>query len=113
MCDSAFLPPSLSASRPPSQLHPNAESLRFSGGANDTYVGGVSGMVIHDPDLNKIILAFAGTQMTDLMEWANNLNGELIDYPPCGGDGCQVHAGLYADYQVRDAMEGWFRYVAM
>lgn len=57
-------------------------------------------MVIHDPDLNKIILVFAGTQVTDLIVWANNLNGELIDYPACGGNGCQVHAGFYADYQV-------------
>ena len=66
-------------------------------------------MVVHDPDLNKVILAFAGTQVTDLMVWANNLNGELIDYPPCGGDGCQVHAGFYADYQVTRCgwMESW------
>ncbi|GAB5032291.1 lipase [Nannochloropsis oceanica] len=84
------------------QLHPNAESLRFSGGTNGTGVGrgSVSGMVIHDPDLNKVILAFAGTQVTDLIVWANNLNGELIDYPACGGNGCQVHAGFYADYQA-------------
>jgi hypothetical protein len=86
---------------PPSQLHPNAESLRFSGGANDTKgVGGISGMIIHDPDLNKVILAFAGTQVTDLLVWAKNLHTELIDYPPCGAAGCQVHAGFYADYQV-------------
>lgn len=89
-----FLPPSLPPPTQP-QLHPNAESLRFS-----SNITGISGMVVHDPDLNKVILAFAGTQVGDLLVWANNLNGELIDYPPCAVDGCQVHQGFYEDYQV-------------
>jgi len=80
------------------QLHSHAEAFRFSGGVNGT---GVSGLVVHDSDINKIILVFAGTQPGDLAAWANNLNGELTGYTPCADAGCQVHTGFYADYQVK------------
>ncbi len=90
-------------------LHPNTEILRFHG-TDKTNTTGITGFVAHDPDLNKVILAFAGTQPGDLVTWAGNVDGELMDYPPCVG--CQVHTGFMDDYRgLEKAMKEAVGYV--
>jgi esterase/lipase superfamily enzyme len=51
---------------PTCQLHPRAEVLRFGSSMGQVEA---SGFVAYDPDLDKIIVAFSGTRVTDIASW--------------------------------------------
>lgn len=62
---------------------PNTQVLRFTSEETST-----SGFVGYDPEEERIVLAYAGTQPGDIQAWVGNVNGELLDYPKCTD--CQV-----------------------
>lgn len=59
-------------------------------GANKTDVKhNGNGFVGHDPDLDVVVVAFAGTDTRSIKNWIDDLDGELAPYPWAGEEeGC-------------------------
>ena len=72
--------------------HPNVEASIFSSSKPDAH-----GYVAYDPDVNEIIIAFAGTDPLSIRNWIDDIDFIKTDYPYCSG--CEVHEGFYKTFQ--------------
>jgi hypothetical protein len=58
--------------------------------------------VAYDPDAPALVVSFSGTDPLSLVDWFDDLEYELIDFPQC--QGCKVHDGFYKSWLLLKPM---------
>ena len=63
----------------------------FTARETQAYVG-------YDAAKNIVVVAIRGS--SNIQNWIDNLNFELVPYPPCSSSACKVHKGFYDIYKA-------------
>mmetsp|Transcript_25603 Transcript_25603/g.33508 ORF Transcript_25603/g.33508 Transcript_25603/m.33508 type:complete len:332 (+) Transcript_25603:124-1119(+) len=68
-------------------------------GVNATFLNDymLSAMIAFEPSLNKIIVAFRGTDPLSLVDWLDDFEARSVPYDLC--ENCFVHHGFYKAYR--------------
>lgn len=79
----------------------NCPACRFNSGMREVTVftqRETQAYVGYDSRKNHIVVAIRGS--SNIQNWLDNLNFELVPYPPCAATNCKVHKGFYEIYKA-------------